>query len=99
MYIIRIAFTIKKDKLVDFMNSASQLSESARQFVGCQHYNFYNKLGQEAELLLYEEWSNKESFEKYKNSGLFQASSKELFNYMESAPSTTYFTATVDFKK
>ncbi len=99
MYIASIRFTIKKDKLVDFTASAAALTVATRRLAGCRHYHFYNEPEDSTRFLLYEEWGDKENFEKYKNSDLFKTSSKELFDYMEGPPSTKYFTATIDFQK
>jgi quinol monooxygenase YgiN len=93
MIVVRVRLQIEKQdtgKLLTFLNGRAA---EVDHFKGCEAYRFYQDPIEGSRFLLYEEWSDQESFDVYKNSDEFKSTMAFLSPLMGQKPDSAYYEA------
>ena len=92
MFTVRVAVRTRPDRREPFM---SQLKKEEREvptrFEGCTRFAVYNDPSDPDSTFIYEEWSTKDAFDRYRSSEYFNDSGKILLPLIDGAPDSAYY--------
>jgi quinol monooxygenase YgiN len=93
MIVIRVKVQIKPESRADFLSTVkSDISESLK-FPGCKRFEVLEDVLDDHQFMLYEEWESLASFDGYRNSDYFKASTPPMFAMIDGVPDSAYFNA------
>jgi quinol monooxygenase YgiN len=93
MIVIRVALTAQpseRDQLIDHLRvDATQ----ARGLPGCVRFDLLQDASDENGVFIYEEWSDRESFDAYRGSVFFEEVGRKIRPLLAAAPDGAYYDA------
>ena len=94
MFTVRVAARVVPEGRSRFLRQlqAEQVEVPSR-FEGCQRFAVYVEPSDPDSVLLYEEWTSRADFERYRSSQFFIDSGQVLFPLIEGAPDSAYYEA------
>jgi quinol monooxygenase YgiN len=93
MIVIRVAVTAKasqRDSLIDHLRADAT---HARTLPGCIRFALLQDAFDENGVFIYEEWSDRESFDAYRGSAFFEELGMEIMPLLAAAPDSAYYDA------
>ncbi len=91
MFIARIALRLRAAQKDAFQAFVCGEGLEARKRPGCVDYSFLEDVTDPARVVLYEEWTNRQAFDAYKASPLFEAIGARLGPMLEAPPKSAYY--------
>ncbi|MFV8753132.1 putative quinol monooxygenase [Nannocystaceae bacterium ST9] len=94
MIVIRVFIEVLPTGRARFVEHIQQEAREVRErFAGVRRYDLFNDPSNPDGFLLYEEWTDRESFRTYRDSDYFVQNRDRLFPLVAGKPDTAYYSA------
>jgi len=94
MFVVRVQATLHPDQRQRALDQLErEATEVPERFAGCRQFRAFVDPVEPDRFLLYEEWDDVESFERYKGSTYFADAGSVLMPAIAGAPDSAYYTA------
>jgi quinol monooxygenase YgiN len=94
MFTVRVAVRVRPEARDQFLGQLKkEEQEVPERFAGCERFAVYSDPSDPDNVLLYEEWADRDAANAYLTSDYFRAGGAILFPLMDGAPDSAYYEA------